>query len=81
MMGEAAATGRPVTINGEEVRIDPAGFRAYLDGVKWATARMAPKTAPVQRIDLTSRTRQMTDAEIEAEIAAREAGETEEPEE
>jgi hypothetical protein len=42
--------------------------------MKWSTARMAPKTAPVQRIDLTSRTRQMTDEEIAAEIAALEGG-------
>lgn len=72
--GEAAATGTPVmNDDGEMVTIDPAGYRAYLDGIKWATARMAPKKAPVQRIDLTSRTRQMTDAEIAEEIAAMEA--------
>lgn len=55
-------------------KVDSSGARAYLDAIKWATARMAPKTVPVQRIDLTSRTRQMTDDEIAAEIAALEAG-------
>lgn len=72
---QAAATGKPVIVNGEEVVIDAAGLRVHLDAIKWANARMAPKTAPVQRIDLTSRTRQMTDDEIAAEIAALEGGE------
>lgn len=51
-------------------KVDPSGARAYLDAIKWATARMAPKTAPVQRIDVTARTRRMTDDEIEAELLA-----------
>ena len=67
----AAATGQ--TFEGRKV--DSAGARVALDAIKWASARMAPKTAPVQRIDLTSRTRQMTDDEIAAEIAALEGGE------
>lgn len=67
---KAAALG--LTFQGKKV--DPSGAKAYLSAVQWATARMAPKTAPVQRVDLTSRTRQMTDAEIAAEIAALEAG-------
>jgi hypothetical protein len=65
-VNRAAALG--VQIDGKKV--DPSGARGYLDAAKWQTARMAPKTAPVQRIDLTSRTRQMTDEEIEAELAA-----------
>src|SRR5258708_8985832 len=48
----AAALGEQV----DDKRVDASGARGYLDGVKWATARMAPKTAPVQRIHLTSRT-------------------------
>lgn len=68
-VNRASALG--VEVSGKKV--DSSGARGYLDAVKWATARMAPKTAPVQKIDLTSRTRQMTDADIEAEIAAREA--------
>lgn len=75
-LGHAAATGREVEIDGQKVKIDPAGLRVYQEGIKWAAARMAPKTAPVQRIDLTARTRQMTDEEIAAELAAMEAGET-----
>ena len=63
--GRAAAAGK----------VKPDGARVAIDTIKWATARMAPKTAPVQRIDLTSRTRQMTDDEIAAEIAALEGGE------
>jgi len=66
---KAAALG--VTFNGKKV--DPMGARVYLDAIKWATARMAPKTAPVQRFDVTTRVRQMTDAELAEEIAALEA--------
>lgn len=55
-------------------KVDPAGARAYLDAIKWACGRMAPKKEPVQRIDLTARTRQMTDEEIATEIAALQAG-------
>lgn len=62
--GRAAAAGK----------VKPDGARVAIDAIKWATARMAPRTAPVQRIDLTSRTRQMTDDEIAAEIAALEGG-------
>lgn len=65
-VGLAVALGQKVNGN----KVDPAGARVLLDTIKWATARMAPKTAPVQKIDLTSRTRQMTDAEIAEEIAA-----------
>lgn len=54
-------------------KVEPSGARGYLDAIKWATARMAPKTAPVQKFDITSRTRQMTDDEIAAEIAALES--------
>lgn len=67
---KAAALG--MEVGGKKV--DPAGARTYAEAVKWAAARMSPKTAPVQRIDMTSRTRQMSDAEIAAEIAALEAG-------
>ncbi|MFZ5669113.1 MAG: hypothetical protein ACOY4K_06440 [Pseudomonadota bacterium] len=66
---KAAALG--LKVNGQKV--DAAGARAYLEATKWATARMAPKSAPVQRVDVTGRVRQMTDAEIAAEIAALQA--------
>lgn len=69
-VAKAAALG--LEVNGKKV--DAAGARVYLDAIKWATARMAPKSAPVQRIDLTSRVRKMTDAELAEEIAALEAG-------
>jgi hypothetical protein len=65
-IGKAAALG--LQVNGKKV--DPAGARVYLDAIKWTVGRMDPKGEPVKRIDLTSRTRQMTDAEIAAEIAA-----------
>ena len=64
-IGEAAALG--VQFQGKKV--DPTGARVLLEAVKFAVGRMAPKSGPVQQIDLTSRTRQMTDAEIAAEIA------------
>lgn len=38
--GRAAAAGK----------VKPDGARVAIDAIKWATARMAPKTAPVQRI-------------------------------
>jgi hypothetical protein len=69
--GEAAATGKPVTIDGEQVVIDPAGLRVHLEAVKWATARMAPKTAPVQRHAHSFE--HLTDAELDARLAALEA--------
>lgn len=71
-VNRAAALG--VQVGGKKV--DASGAKGYLEAVKWSTARMAPKTAPVQRIDLTSRTRQMSDAEIEAELAALAEGRT-----
>jgi hypothetical protein len=77
-VSRAAATGSTIEVDGEYRKVDAAGARVLLDAIKWASARMAPKTAPVQRIDLTSRTRQMSDAEIEDEIAAREARATDE---
>jgi len=64
-MNRAAALGTAVAGS----KVDATGARAYLDAVKWQTARMAPKTAPTTKIDLTSRTRQMTDEEIAAELA------------
>lgn len=73
-VGYAAATGQKVDLDGKQHAVDPAGARVLLEALKWSTARMAPKTAPVQRFDITSRTRQMTDDEIAAEIAALEAG-------
>jgi hypothetical protein len=68
-IGLAAATGVAVEIDGEKHTIDPQGARTALDAIKWATARMSPKTAPTTKIDLTSRTRAMTDEEIAAELA------------
>lgn len=71
-VNRAAALG--VQVNGKKV--DPSGAKGYLEAVKWSTTRMAPKKAPVLLLDVTSRTRQMTDEEITAEIAARERGES-----
>jgi hypothetical protein len=56
----------------EGSEVDPAGVRVYLDAAKWRVGQMAPKLADVKRIDLTSRTRQMTDEEIATELAAME---------
>jgi hypothetical protein len=60
---KAAALGQAV--NGH--KIDPAGARVYLDALKWAAARMAPKTAPVQRVAHTFS--HLSDEELAAEIA------------
>jgi hypothetical protein len=65
-VNRAAALGIMVGDNS----VDASGAKGYLEAVKFAIGRMAPKTIPPTRIDLTSRTRQMTDEEIAAEIAA-----------
>lgn len=73
---EALDVSRAAALSGmiDGRKVDAAGARVLLDAIKWSTARMAPKTAPVQRIDVTSRTRTLTNAEIAAEIAALEGG-------
>lgn len=63
---KAAAVGAQV--GGKKV--DAAGARAYLDAIKWATARMAPKTAPVERHHHTFG--ELTDEELAAQIEAME---------
>lgn len=63
----AAALGRKVS--GEKV--DPAGARVFLDTIKWAAARMAPKTAPTQKHAHSFE--DLTDDELERRIAALEA--------
>lgn len=67
-VNRAAALG--VIIGGKKV--DPSGAKGYLEAAKWATARMAPKKAPVQRVehnfgDLTD---EDLDARIKAKLAA-----------
>jgi hypothetical protein len=69
-MNRAAATG--AAQNGK--KIDPSGARGYLEAAKWATARMAPKTAPVKRheiayLNLSPSERRARMAEIEAQLA------------
>ncbi len=68
-VGLAAATGGEIQVGSEKRKVDASGARVLLDAIKWAAARMAPKTAPVTRLDVTSRARQMTDEEIAAELA------------
>lgn len=68
---KAAALGQPV--NGKKV--DPAGARVYLDALKWAAARMAPKTAPVSRVRLSFE--ELSDEELDARIAERLHGDSE----
>lgn len=75
---KASAVG--ALVNGKKV--DAAGARAYLDAIKWATARMAPKTAPVQRVavsyeNMTSEERRARMDEIDAELRAEASGEPE----
>ena len=68
---KAAALGLPV--NGKPV--DATGSRAYLDAIKWATARMAPKTAPISRVRLSFE--ELSDEELDARIAERLHGDSE----
>lgn len=50
-LGRAASIGAEVNVGAEgKKKIDPAGLRVYLDAIKWAAARMAPKAAPIQRV-------------------------------
>lgn len=54
-----------ISVSGKKV--DASGAKGYLDAVKWATARMAPKTAPVTRVSHSFES--LTDAELDAQIA------------
>lgn len=64
---KAAALG--LTVNGKKV--DASGAKAYLDAIKWSTARMSPKTAPIQRHE--HRFGDLTDEELDRYIAERTA--------
>ncbi len=68
-VNRAAALG--VTVANKKV--DASGARGYLDAVKWATARMAPKTAPVERHHHTFGA--LSDAELAERIASMEGRE------
>ena len=53
---------------------DPNGVRVALDAIKWATARMAPKTAPATKHEhsftqMSSEQRRAEIARLQAEIA------------
>lgn len=63
-LGMAAATGQ--TVNGKSIK--PDGARVAIDAIKWATARMAPKTAPVTRVRHSFE--ELSDDELNARIAA-----------
>lgn len=71
-VGRAAATGEEIQLRGmtKKRAIDPAGARVLADVIKWSTARMAPKTAPRQQIDLNARIATMQDDELDAELAS-----------
>ena len=68
-VSRAAALGTPI----KGKKVDAAGARVLLDAIKWSSARMAPKTAPVQRIDLTGKVGALPDEELAARISALEA--------
>lgn len=70
-LNRAAATGEKVDGATGKSAVDASGAKGYLEAVKWSTARMAPKTAPVQRHEHSFAT--MSDEEIDREIAARQA--------
>jgi len=70
-IGMAAATGRTITIDGEKRTIRADGARVALDAIKWATARMAPKTAPVERHSHSFEN--LSDAELDAQLRALES--------
>lgn len=65
---KAAALGQ--SVNNKQV--DAAGARVYLDAIKWAAARMAPKTAPRIPVDMTvTDLSGLTDEELDALEAIR----------
>lgn len=66
-VNRAAALG--VLVNGKKV--DASGARGYGDIVKWATARMAPKTAPVERLAVTHEFGGLSDEDLDARIDAK----------
>ncbi len=66
-VNRAAALG--VMVNNKKV--DPSGAKGYLEAVKWSTARMAPKKAPVERMAVTHEFGAMSDEEIDARIEAK----------
>lgn len=72
-VARAAATRQPMKVGDDEVVVDPQGARVLLDAIKWSSARMAPKTAPVQRHEFSGELGTKTDEEIAARIAALEA--------
>lgn len=60
----SAALGKKVG----EHSVDPAGARVALDAIKWATARMAPKSEPTKKIAI-NHLFNGTDEELDAAIA------------
>lgn len=58
-------------------KVKPDGARVAIDAIKWATARMAPKTAPIQRVAHSFE--DLTDDELNARIAAHLAGNADAP--
>lgn len=50
-------------------KVKPDGARVAIDAIKWATARMAPKTAPVTRVRHSFE--ELSDEELDARIAAK----------
>lgn len=63
---KASALGKMV----DQKKVDPSGARAYLDAVKWANGRMAPKKEPVQRIEHSGSISTLTDDELAKRISA-----------
>lgn len=54
-----------------ERKVDPSGAKGYLEAVKWSTARMAPKKAPVERHTVAVEFEGLTDEDLDARIAAK----------
>lgn len=77
-IGLAAASGQEIEINGEMVTVDPNGARVALDAIKWSTARMNPKGAPVQKLAI-SHTFPGSDEDLDRAIAELTEGADEDP--
>lgn len=54
--------------------VDPSGAKGYLDAAKWQTARMAPKTAPIERHAVSHEFGSLSEEDIDARIAAKLGG-------
>ncbi len=73
-VNRAAALGAKVRdAAGQERKVDASGAKGYLEAVKFAIGRMAPKTLPPQRHEHLHEFGSLSDEDLDARIRAKEA--------